>query len=99
MLVYRSLSPSMATLGDKLSKQLQRYSQKISLTVISDNKTYVEVRRIGKVGVVTEKTISLLPGNYVLEGKRSGYVTKTVKLVIKPEDIDKKVKVIADEQI
>ena len=99
MLVYRSLSPSMATLGDKLSKQLQRYSQKISLTVISDSKTYVEVRRIGKVGVVTEKTISLLPGNYVLEGKRSGYVTKTVKLVIKPEDIDKKVKVIADEQI
>ncbi|MBT5098312.1 MAG: hypothetical protein HOM74_03600, partial [Proteobacteria bacterium] len=59
----------------------------------------VEVRSVGKVGVVAEKTISLLPGNYLFEGKRVGYVTKTVKVVITPEDLHKQVKVIANERI
>ena len=67
--------------------------------MLSDNKTHVEVRSIGKVGVIAEKTISLLPGSYLFEGKRSGYVTKMVKVVISPEDATKQVKVIADERI
>ena len=99
MVLYRSLSLRMANIETELSKQLQRYSQKVTLKVLSDNKTYVEVRSVGKVGVVTEKMISLLPGNYLFEGKRVGYVTKMVKVVITPEDLDKKVKVIANERI
>ena len=67
--------------------------------MLSDNETYIEVRSIGKVGVVAEKMISLLPGNYLFEGKRVGYVTKIVKVIITPEDFDKQVKVIANELI
>jgi len=99
MVLYRSLSLRMANIETELSKQLQRYLQKVTLKVLSDNKTYVEVRSVGKVGVVAEKTISLLPGNYLFEGKRVGYVTKTVKVVITPEDLHKQVKVIANERI
>ena len=99
MSLYRNLSPSMVQVENRLGKQLERYSQKVKLTVLSDNKTHVEVRSIGKVGVIAEKTISLLPGSYLFEGKRSGYVTKMVKVVISPEDATKQVKVIADERI
>lgn len=99
MIVYRSLSQRMANIEDELSNQLQRYSKKVTLTILSDNKTYVQVRRVGKVGVVTEKTISLLPGNYLFEGKRVGYVTEAVKVNITPDDLGKHVTVIANERI
>ncbi len=99
MVLYRSLSLRMVNIEKELSKQLRRYSKKVALKVLSDNETYIEVRSIGKVGVVAEKMISLLPGNYLFEGKRVGYVTKTVKVTITPEDFDKQVKVIANERI
>lgn len=99
MVLYRSLSQRMASIENELMSQLQLYSQKVAITVLSDNKTYVEVRSVGKVGVVTEKTISLLPGDYLFEGKRIGYVTKTVHVNITPKDLDKQVTVIANERI
>jgi hypothetical protein len=93
----------------KLSRQLQvkaeqvdalliKYRTKVSVTILSDALTHVEVKSVGKVGEVLEKTIKLLPGKYTLTGKKPGHVSKQVELEVLPLT-PVQIKVIADEPI
>jgi hypothetical protein len=69
------------------------------VTVISDNQTFVSVRTVGKVGVVSQKVIQLNPGQYTFEGAREGFKSKLVQAFI-PYDRDHfSVHVICDEPI
>ena len=93
----------------KLSRQLQvkaeqvdalliKYRTKVSVTILSDALTHVEVKSVGKVGEVLEKTIKLLPGKYTLTGKKPGHVSKQVELEVLPLT-PVQIKVIADEPV
>jgi hypothetical protein len=71
----------------------------VPVTIISDNKTFVSVRTVGNVGVVSQKVIELNPGKYTFEGAREGFKSKLVQALI-PYDRDLfSVHVICDEPI
>ena len=95
----RTFSPSLNQLIDKLDELLVNYSTEISITVVSDNFTYVEVKYVGQVGLTVKKTIKLPPGDYIFEGKRKGFITVRVPLKLRPGDNGTEILVIANEQI
>ena len=95
----RSFSPSLNQLINKLNELLINYSKEITIIVVSDNFTYVEVKYVGQVGLITKKTIKLPPGDYIFEGKRKGFITVRIPLKIRPDDDGIQISVIANEQI
>ncbi|MGB2467861.1 MAG: hypothetical protein ACPIDW_01935 [Candidatus Puniceispirillaceae bacterium] len=95
----QSFSPTLTRQRAALEAMLQDYTTPLEIIVLSDTHTFVEVKSVGQVGSVAEKTIQLLPGDYVFEGKRKGFVTIRVPVALRPGDSGKRISVIADEQI
>ena len=85
--------------ADQLRELITKVNRPIPVTVISDNKTFVSVRSVGKVGAVSEKTIQLKPGRYTFEGARTGFTSKLVETFIPYDQTDFRVRVICDEPI
>ena len=54
----------------------------IPVTLISDNKTNIEIYKIAKYGKLNKKIISLTPGEYTIVGKRAGYRDERKKLKV-----------------
>lgn len=70
----------VAVAGPKLQAQMDKLSQLISLARIpvpvelkSDNHTDVTVYRVGHLGKLQATSINLVPGEYTIVGRRSGY--------------------------
>ena len=83
----------------ELAEKMAIMQQPVTVTVISDEKTYVRVIGVGNVGHVTEKNIRLKPGRYTFEGQRNGYVSKRVKALIPYDKETLPVTVICDQSI
>ena len=83
----------------QLRKLIATFNRLIPVTVMSDNKTYVLVRGIGKVGVISQKTIQLKPGNYTFEGTRNGFKSKLLQVLIPHDQNNYSVRIICDEPI
>lgn len=94
-----AFSPTLTKLSAALNERLISYTTPLDIIVVSDNVTFVEVKSVGQVGTVAQKTIQLLPGDYVFVGKRKGYVTIQVPVALRPGDSGKEISVIAHEQI
>lgn len=94
-----AFSPTLTKLSAALNERLISYTTPLDIIVVSDNVTFVEVKSVGQVGTVAQKTIQLLPGDYVFVGKRKGYVTIQVPVALRPSDSGKEVSVIAHEQV
>jgi len=94
-----AFSPTLTTLTTALSTSLTSYTAPLDIIVVSDNVTFVEVKSIGQVGVVAQKSIQLPPGDYLFVGKRKGYVTIQVPVALRPGDSGRQITVIADEPI
>jgi tetratricopeptide (TPR) repeat protein len=90
---------AIGTQARQLSELMTRVNRLVPVTVISDNKTYVLVRSVGKVGVVFQKNIQLKPGNYTFEGARKGFKSKLVQALIPYDQDSFRVRVICDELI
>lgn len=85
--------------ANRLSELVTKLNRPIPVTVLSDNKTQVLVRRVGKLGAISEKTIELKPGKYTFEGSRNGYKSKLVQTFIRYEQESYRVQIICDERI
>jgi hypothetical protein len=90
---------AIKTQARQLTELLVKINKPVAVTVISDNITYVSVRGVGKVGVSYEKLIRLLPGDYIFEGTRQGFVAKLVHAHIHYDQDSFRVEVICDEPI
>jgi hypothetical protein len=95
----QSFSPTLTRQRAALEAMLQDYTTPLEIIVLSDTHTFVEVKSVGQVGAVVEKTIQLLPGDYIFEGKRKGFVTIRVPVALRPGDSGKRISVVANEQI
>ncbi len=82
----------------KLERLLADFTKKISVTVLSDGLTEVIVKSVGYVGFHKKRTIKLLPGWYIFEGRRKGYVTKRVEQKFKPH-MPETIEIYLDEKI
>ncbi len=94
-----TFSPTLTKLSAALNERLTSYTTPLDIIVVSDNITFVEVKSVGQVGSVAQKTIQLLPGDYVFVGKRKGYITIQVPIALRPGDSGKEISVIAHEPI
>ena len=82
---YSGLTQLSAKLGEKINQVeqlIEKENQPIDVTIRSDNRTYIKVLGVGVVGEVREKTIQLKPGKYQLEGRRDGYRSIIVDVVV-----------------
>ncbi|MFC4701127.1 hypothetical protein ACFO4O_13215 [Glaciecola siphonariae] len=91
-------SKALAQSAQSLAGLIDRYSAKMPVTVRSDGQTHITVIGVGIVGKVEEKTIELTPGNYIFEGKRTGYRTKRLSVEVGFSDALELV-IKCDEQI
>ena len=89
-------SPSLAGSLRELARQSERYRREISVLVISDGRTSVAVRGVGRIGEVENKSLRLRPGRYTFEGRRKGYRDKLVAVALTPEDDGREIEVSCD---
>jgi tetratricopeptide (TPR) repeat protein len=97
--VFARNSKSLAAGSARLKALLASMSVKIPVLVMSDNKTYIVVRGVGKVGVTAGREIELKPGAYTFEGSRKGYRSKLVQIRLPVGEKSFQVEVICDERI
>lgn len=90
---------SIKSQSERLRQLIQQVNRFVPVTVISDNQTFVSVRSVGKVGVVSQKVIQLNPGKYTFEGVRKGFKSKLVQAFIPYDQDHLSVHVICDEPI
>ena len=83
----------------QLSELIATFNQLISVMVTSDNMTDIQVRGIGKLGSIYNKTIKLKPGYYTFEGTRNGFKSKLLQVLIPYNKNNYSVRIICDEPI
>lgn len=96
---YSDISPSLNKKTAELSTLLDKVNQKIDVKITSDNQTNILVRGVGVVGLTKSKTIQLTPGHYKFEGKRKGYKSKLVNVLIPYDQSSYQLNIICDEPI
>jgi tetratricopeptide (TPR) repeat protein len=65
-----------------VSAMMDKARVPVPVTLQSDGLTAVNVYRVGEQGVLTSRTLDLLPGNYVVVGSRSGYRDVRVEFTV-----------------
>ena len=96
---YQASSPKLKQQAETLSVLVSKMSHKVTVNVTSDNQTHIQVRGVGVVGTVEDKNIQLYPGEYRFEGKRTGYKSKLVNILIPYDQPFYQVHIICDEPI
>ena len=94
-----ALSPRLASSAQGLEHAIEAAQTPVPVRIVSDEETEIGIRGVGTVGRVRERTIELLPGEYVFEGKRRGYRTKLVEVVVPANrDTPVEISVVCDER-
>ncbi|PHS71503.1 MAG: hypothetical protein COB23_00590 [Methylophaga sp.] len=96
---FTSISPSLDQKTNVLSRLIESMSKKISVEVSSDNQTNILVRGVGIVGITLLKIIQLTPGHYTFEGKRKGYKSKLIDVLIPYDKTSYSLSIHCDEPI
>lgn len=91
----KTLAASIAT----LEQRLELWQRKVKVTVHSDGKSRIIVRRVGRVGVIKEKDIMLRPGRYDFECSRDGYKSKIIEHFVAPGQSETTVTITCDVRI
>jgi tetratricopeptide (TPR) repeat protein len=89
-------SPTLGATITSLKETLLLWAQTRKVTVLSDGKSEIKVRRVGNVGKIKSKDINLKPGNYEFECTRKGYRSNIVKHHIPPQGKVGSVTIICD---
>ena len=92
-------SPSLKALSKELNSAITAVNTPIEVKIVSDGQTAISLRGIGTIGTVTFKIIELKPGPYMFEGKRNGYKSKIVEVIVPMDKPYYQLRVVADERI
>ena len=94
-----ALSARLASSTEGLERAIETAMTPVPVRILSDERTEVGIRGVGKVGHVRERTIELVPGEYVFEGKRKGYRSKLVEVRVEANpDAPVEVRIVCDER-
>ena len=96
---FLNVSPSLNKKSGDLSRLLESMNKNISVEIVSDNQTNIIVRGVGVVGKTESKIIQLKPGRYKFEGKREGFKSRLIDVLIPYDKISYRLNVICDEPI
>jgi hypothetical protein len=92
-------SPSLNKKAAEVAVLIEKMNQKIPVEITSDNQTNILVRGVGIVGLTELKTIHLTPGQYKFEGKRKGYISKLIDVLIPYDQSSYQITLYCDEPI
>ena len=94
-----ALSARLARSAEGLERAIEAGQTPVAVRVLSDDRTEIGIRGVGMVGRTRERTIELRPGQYVFEGKRRGYRTKLVEVVVQANlSAPVEVRIVCDER-
>ena len=82
-----------------LENNIKLANEPALVNIRSDNKTNIKLKKIGVIGRVSSKTLSLKAGKYIFEGKRTGYKTVLVEKEIGLAEKKVTLEVICNEPI
>ncbi|PHS22510.1 MAG: hypothetical protein COA83_11640 [Methylophaga sp.] len=97
--VFSDLSSSLSKNSNTLSRLIKDMNREVSVEISSDNLTTISVRSVGIVGKTQSKTIKLLPGEYTFEGKRKGFKSKLISVLIPYDKPHFQISIYCDEPI
>ena len=80
--IYVSKSKKLLKEVNLLERNVNLANKEALVNIKSDNKTNIKLKKIGIIGKVTSKTLSLKAGKYIFEGRRDGYKTVLVEKYI-----------------
>ena len=92
-------SKQLAGMVRKLEGLLSQYNSSVEIVVRSDNKTHISIRGVGNIGLTDRKLIKLRPGKYRFEGKRPGFRSKLLDVVINVDQKSVEIELVSDEPI
>lgn len=97
---------SISTPGPVLQRQITSLERAIVIartplpvTLVSDNATEVTLYKIGPLGKFDQHSVSLIPGQYVVVGKRAGFRNVRVEFEVSPEQQDALITVQCEEKL
>ena len=94
-----SLSARLETSAGALERAIEAGQTPVPVRILSDGRTEIGIRGVGRVGRTGERVIELRPGAYVFEGKRPGYRSKLVEVTVRAGGgAPVEVRVICDER-
>ena len=91
-LAIQSRAVSTRPVGSRLSRQLKKLAHAmkvartpIPVTFVSDNATDVSLYKVGPLGLFDRRSIDILPGHYVVAGRRVGFRDVRVEFDVSAE--------------
>lgn len=91
--------PKLQAQRDALAKLIDAARTPLSVTLLSDGQTLVDVFTVASLGQFTEKRLSLTPGDYVAQGTRKGYRDVRVEFSVRPGQAPATISVICKEAL
>ncbi|MDE0310382.1 MAG: hypothetical protein OXI60_11235 [Acidiferrobacterales bacterium] len=84
--------------ANSLADAILEWQTPVLVRVLSDGKTEIGIRGVGRIGRTKEKSITLRPGTYVFEGRREGYRSTLIEIVVASSEIAQEITVICSER-
>ena len=92
--------------GPRLSQQINRLADAIkiartpiAITLVSDNATEVTLYKVGPLGRFERHSVSIIPGRYVVVGRRNGFRDARVEFEVSPDHHDAMITVRCEEKL
>ncbi|EGN75463.1 hypothetical protein A28LD_1076 [Idiomarina sp. A28L] len=96
---YAQMSARLSGAISELEQLIDVANQPVTVVLTSDNRTHVRVLGEGVVGTHAEYSFSLKPGTYQFEGRREGYRSKIITVVVEQSAAPIAVTLMCDERI
>ena len=96
---YTQVSKKLLKIANLLQYNLKLANEPAVVTIKSDDKTDIKLKKVGIIGKVKNKTLSLKAGKYIFEGKRLGYKTILIEKEIALEEKNVFLEIICNERI
>lgn len=91
--------PKLKSQLSTLKRQLEQARKPLPVTFRSDNLTDITLYKTGDLGKFTSKKVALIPGHYIVVGRREGYQDVRVEFTVTPNKPIKPVIVQCKEKI
>ncbi len=91
--------PVLSKQVEQLSAALKQAETPVAVELRSDNQTLVGINRVSQLGTFAERRMDLLPGKYVVVGRRQGYRDVRKELTVLPGEPPPALTVQCEERI
>lgn len=96
---YTQVSKKLLKIVNLLEYNVKLANEPAVVNIKSDDKTDIKLKKVGIIGKVKNKTLSLKAGKYIFEGKRLGYKTILIEKEIALEEKNVFLEIICNERI